>query len=322
MKTVIIIGGGISGLICSYIFKQQADVRVCVLEPGVVGGEFLSGGLKYIHRTDGMKALFDDLDIAYSEYAVKGGIMLRGNVLPYPGCFQGMPRAEIERIQSDHYRKTRRTEPGVHSRQAMNEPASTKPRSALRVDLQELIKTLSGKAAIYKERVIKIDSGAVYTANRRFFKYDYLVVTIPLWVLRDLVSWYVPHGMAMKLNITQVQPRTDKYAPWDYVYTPYTPANAVHRFSPHDSGYAVEVNGELDMLSLESDLNFIFNRGWYTQEITTGLKGHLLPLEQQPQWPSNVAPLGRFAQWDSRATADAVLDRAYKLRQEWFGAKR
>jgi hypothetical protein len=136
--------------------------------------------------------------------------------------------------------------------------------------------------------------------------------------VRELVSWYIPHGVAMKLNIANVQIRRDKYAAWDYVYTPYTPANAIHRFSPHNSEYAVEINGELDQLALESDLNFLFCEGWYIHSLQRNLKGHLLPLEQNFQWPGNVAPLGRFAQWDSRATVDTVHDEALKIGKRWF----
>jgi hypothetical protein len=104
---------------------------------------------------------------------------------------------------------------------------------------------------------------------------------------------------------------------FDYVYTPYTPADTVHRFSPNVGGYSVEANGILDRDRLQSDLAFIFPDGYVLEGIKEGLKGHLLPLPESVVWPDNVAPLGRFACWDSRVTADIVLRDAMELKQRW-----
>ena len=42
--------------------------------------------------------------------------------------------------------------------------------------------------------------------------------------------------------------------------------------------------------------------------------GHLLPLPAgPPEYPERVYPLGRFAQWESRATVDTVLERAVEI---------
>lgn len=80
----------------------------------------------------------------------------------------------------------------------------------------------------------------------------------------------------------------------------------------------MESNGELDREKLESDLNFIFREGWYIEDLREGLKGHLLDLEKEPEWPDNIAPIGRFAKWDPRATTDVTLEDAEALAQRWF----
>jgi len=318
---VIIVGGGISGLVCSYAFSKHPNLEITIFEPGKVGGEFLSGGLKYVHASDGVKGMFNDLRLGYSDYQVRGGIMLKGKVERYPKCFDSMTKEQAKRIQDDHYRKTRRAEPGKHSKKAMNDPAARGPRTALRCDFRRMIEKLEYRANVRKSKLMKIIDAAnyIWSDEGRIHPYDYLVLTIPLWVIRKCVNWYVPHGVAMKLNVIDVMgPRRDKYAQWDYVYTPYTPGDAIHRFSPKGEGYSMEVNGDLNMEDVRSDLNFIFSKGWYIKNVENGLKGHLLPLEQKPVLPDNVALLGRFAQWNSRATMDVVLDEAKALAERWL----
>jgi hypothetical protein len=317
MKNVLIIGGGISGLIASYVFKQNRSLNVKIMEPGQPGGEFTAGGLKYIHRTDAMAAMLSDLGMVFSNYPIHGGILLHGAVEPYPKVFSEMPKDRADRIRFDHYRKTRRHEPDEFASKAMNDPEDVEPRRAIRCDFQAMISELAGRCEFIKARLGRIEPQFVLSDQGDKFWYDYLVLTIPLWVIKSVAHFSVPEGHAMRLNVANVQVRKDPYAKWDYVYTPYTPANAIHRISPNDGGYSCEVNGELDKTALISDLNFIFKDGWYTLNVREGLKGHLLPLAERPDWPENVAPLGRFAKWDPRSTADVVLDDAAEIAKQW-----
>lgn len=315
---VLIIGGGVSGLVANYVMTR-GGLKPTILEPGAPGGEFAAGGLKYIHKTDAVQEMFDYLDIASSVYTVRGGIMLRGSIYLYPEALQEMPRREAERIQSDHFRKTRRTEPTLeYVSTSMNDPAALGPRRALRCDFQEMISELAdpsianivpaGLAKLDHQRNVAFDS----KGGRHF--YDIAIMTIPLWIVRATCSFYVPEGSTMRLNVAQVNPRRDRFVGFDYVYTPYTPEDTVHRFSPRGEGYSVEVNGELDNDKLASDLNFIFPDGYMIEGVREGLKGHLLPLPRPVQWPDNVKPIGRFAKWESRATTDVSLQDALNLK--------
>lgn len=316
---VVIVGGGVSGLVASHVFSDRG-AETMVIEAKTVGGEFLAGGLKYIHNSEGMCELFDDLEVPYSQYTVQGGIMLRGQVHPYPKVLQQLPKEEAAIIQADHYRKTRRTEGGDDSRKAMNDPAAVKPRRALRCHFPDMIKELARGADVVKGMLLRVKpkTNEIVLTDTRRIPYDKLILTIPLWVIKEAVPFYVPQGMAMSLNLVDVTPVRDRYAKWDYVYTPYTPANQVHRFSPKGRAYSVEINGTMDRVKLESDLSFIFTEGYGIETIREGLKGHLLPLEQQPEWPENIAPLGRFAKWDSRATTDVTLEDAKALADRWM----
>jgi hypothetical protein len=234
-----------------------------------------------------------------------------------------MSPEEALRVQADHYRKTRRAEPGINAKKAMNDPAAVKPRAALRTPFEDMVKLLAASAnkhgCILDQGVVAVGTRMVFTSKSQSLPYDYLVSTIPLWAMMRITPWKTPHGLAMNLNVIDVVPNKDEYSRWDYVYTPYTPAGAVHRISPNEAGYSVEGNGELDEVKLAEDLNFIFKGGWHIMKIQTGLKGHLLPLEESIDWPDNVAPLGRFAKWDSRATMDVTLEDAFKLGVKWFG---
>ncbi len=322
---LVIVGGGVSGLVASYVFQKYGKKSV-ILEPREPGGDFLLGGLKYIHATDAMGQMFDDLELPWSCYNINGGIMLRGVVQPYPKCFTQMEEDEARRIQADHFRKTRRTEPGKFGSKAMNDPAAARAsRRAIRCDFKDMVEKLVDRAVVSKVGIQAIDSkrNAVHLTNNEWVEYDKLILTIPLWVIRQMCDFYVPQGMAMSLNLIQITPRRDRYARWDYVYTPYTPGDAIHRFSPHGAGYTVEVNGEWNRQehAAMDDLGFIFGDGFVVEEVKSGAKGHLLELQERPAWPNNVFPLGRFAKWDPRATTDATLDDAHKLAKGWGWTK-
>jgi hypothetical protein len=319
MKRLAIIGGGVSGLVAAETFNMHGW-HTTLIEGGRLGGEFLAGGLKYIHKTDEMTALLKRLEVQYSAYNVRGGIHLRGEVLPYPQCFDDMEARDIARIQADHYRKTRRTGVGEDAERAMNDPAALGPRRALRCDFQDLIDTLSDVPDVIVESFAKrIDPerNVVHVADGTAVVYDALIITVPLWVIQKLVPFYIPEGMAMSLNVVQVTPRRDDYAGFDYVYTPYTPHDCVHRLSPARDGYSVEANGVLNHIDLHADLSFLFPDGFNVESIKEGLKGHLLPLDVEPDWPANIRPLGRFATWNPRATTDVTLSEVMAMAEEW-----
>lgn len=335
MKKVLIVGGGIAGLIANWTFKQHKNVEVSILEPGRVGGDFLAGGLRYIHATEEMVSMLSDNLVTYTNYQVSGGILLRGSVWPYPTVLKTMAVADRIRVQSDHYRKTRRTEPsGEDALKSMNDPESTGSRGALRADAGALIRKLESAATVLVDGAVAVETPqgthwprVLGTSGIRH-AYDYLVFTIPLWAVRRMVPWFVPEALALKLNIVNIDVTRDPLSKWDYVYTPYTPGGLIHRISPRDGGWTAEFNGDWiekddeTSLKLTSDLNFLFPNGWALNVVRKGLNGHLLPLDSAPEWPVNVRPIGRFAEWDPRATADVVLSNCWKLAKEWGFEKR
>jgi hypothetical protein len=305
-------------LVTNYVFKQYSGVDVVVMEPGELGGDFLKGGLKYIHRTDEMVALMGDLKLVFSNYSIRGGILLKGDVQPYPKALEEMPRDQARRIQFDHYRKTRRQEPTAFAERSMNDPENVAAKRAIRCDFGAFIQGLAGQAKVVRGRLARIEPERVITMNGNSHDYDYLVLTIPLWVIRQVSYFPLPEAHAMSLNLIRLKPRGDPFAKWDYVYTPYTPADAIHRVSHNGEGvYTCEMNGVYDPIASGSDLNFIFKDGYEPLHCINGLNGHLLPLTERPEYPDNVVALGRFAKWDPRSTLDVVLDDARACAEGW-----
>lgn len=321
MKRLLIAGGGISGLIANWVFRKGRDWDITIVEARTVGGDFTAGGLRYIHRTEEMVEMLHDLRLVYTNYTVQGGILLQGKVRPYPAHVQNLPKEEARRIQHDHYRKTRRTEPDSFASKSMNDPESVGARGALRCDPHDVVQALAARATkIVADVIERIEPGRVRLKSGASLPFDFLITTLPLWIARRLFWFPLPEALAMKLNVVTVEHQRNPYARWDYVYTPYTPEDLVHRISPNDGGTAVEFNGEWEDDTndrLTSDLNFLFPDGWTPLRVVKGANGHLLPLESKPSWPDNVRPLGRFAQWNPRATSDVVLKESINLFSEW-----
>ncbi len=328
-KRMVIVGGGISGLIASWVYTQVPGLDVIVLEPGKPGGDFAAGGLKYIHKTDAMEDLLKDLRITYTDYSVQGGILVHGVVEPFPGVLKGMDKSRALRIQHDHYRKTRRIEPDAFAARSMNDAESVGPRKALRCDMDRMLKSLIELAPFVKDGCMRIDANQVVGSSGAKYPFDYLLLTIPIWVIKTMVAFPLPDTMAIKLNFVMIDPpeKVDAYAQWDYVYTPYTPENLIHRLSPRDGGYTCEFNGAWadDAADgsnetndkLTSEFNFLFPGGWAIADVKKGLNGHLMPMTTKPIWPDNMRPIGRFAQWDPRATSDVVLATCLEQAKAW-----
>jgi hypothetical protein len=325
MKRVVIIGGGIDGLIASWVFSQVRGLEVKVLEPNRPGTDVVAGS-RYIHRTDPMADMLGDLGVVYTNYAVAGGIMLHGKIEHHPASLLTMDKERAIRIQRDYYRKTRRLEPADSSAagRAMNDPEAVGARKALRCDSFSLLRRLVARAPIVQDGVSIFENHCIRGLSGRHHSFDFCVVTSPLWQFNKLSNFELPEAMAAKLNRVEVdQLHTDQFAKWDYIYTPYTPEDLIHRVTQRDGGYTVEFSGQWQeeeddtSLRLTNELNHLFPEGWALNGITREASGHLLPLPFRPVWPEHVRPIGRYAAWESRATPDFVLASVYRLAREW-----
>jgi len=317
-KKVVIIGGDINGLLCGYLFRKY-NVDVVVIEDGQVAREFIHGGLEYVYNTEPITAILDELKMEYSGFPIRGGIMLREQVLRYPACFKDKKTTGVNRIKLDYFRKTRRVNSLVkNTKKAISDLLdTTRSRRAVRTDCEELVAKLSSSLNFVRATPMMLSENSVLTTKGRI-EFDFLVFTRPLWELRNLVHWEVPRCVAIRLGMAFVVPLGYPYSAWDYVLTPYTPANRIHRFFPFETGFKAEFSGGTNMYELQSDLNFIFKKGWYLQGVRDDFVGYLLPLTSKINWPHRFAPLGRLAKWDQKTTLDSTLVEVIELARKWF----
>jgi hypothetical protein len=333
VKKVVVVGGGVSGLLAGYVLNKAQGFDTMVIEANAPGGDFLKGGLKYIHKTPLMTSLLIDLGLAFTNHRVRGAILLKEEIKPYPGAFASMSRQDATRIQADHYRKTRRVEPDAFARRSMNDPDSAGPRWSLTCDPGEFVRSLHNRVRLVQDQVMRSHNPATGQSflegkSGVMYRYDYVIWTTPHWVTERVVSsdsrYRLGNAISMKLNIVSIEAKGDKYARWDYVYTPYTPEDLVHRISQRDGHYDCEFNGlwpDKDQVMTDritTEMNFLFNDGWaIATEPIRGIPGHLLPMREKDKIPDNARFLGRFSEWDPRATTDVVFQKLQDLLQEW-----
>lgn len=309
-----VIGNGLAGLIAAHSLRENG-ANVTIVETRQAEDDFFFASRR-IYSTPEMVDLLQRFELPFSEFIVRGGIMLRGFVWPYPLCFKGLSESQTERLHYDHFAKTIQSSPGQWAAGAMDE-AGTKPRRAIRCDIDTLANVLGRGVRRVKGTLQRIEEKVIVVGGYRY-GYDFLIVTLPLWEIFDRAFWYVPEAVALRLNVAFVVPRKDPFAKWDFVFTPYTPANSIFRVWPIGNGYACEFNGLINVDKLISDLNFIFPDGFAFAGLKQGLNGHLFPLSERLEWPANVAPVGRVAEWQ-QMTVDRVLKSSTKIAKKWFG---
>lgn len=195
-------------------------------------------------------------------------------------------------------------------------------------------------------------TGLVELKDGRKFGWTDLVTTVPLWVIRDLMrAWQViPEPVVNRLAVLtadcvfgpagQGRPTAVGRAlldGYDYVYTPFhptmnrvspvsPPAQPLNRLAVADMMLVAEFNwgdGGLTTDSCTDKLAWTVGASRVIHREMKMIPGHLIPFPRRDDggpgvvWPNRVHPLGRFAEWDSRATADVVLKRAFELREKF-----
>jgi hypothetical protein len=321
MKKVIIVGSDIYGMIANYILVKNG-LKPFVVDENLMGGDFLSGGFKYVKNCSPILRMFNELDLAYSDYSARGGILLRGGVKQYPNYLTELPLRISSKIKQDYYRKTRKAEPGRYFMSSMNESASSFYR-AVRCDFADLVFELSSFIDLYSSGVEKIDSkdNVLILRDGNCIKYDYLILTIPLWEIKEIVdeNFYIPSVEAMARNLITVSPVIDKFVRWDYIFTPYTPSDAIHIISSDGCDLTAEANGGWSKIekNVLEDLAYIFSDGYYIKKIEKGLKGHLMQNKCKSVLPNNVALIGKYSQWSQSMTIDKTFSSMGKILDRW-----
>lgn len=327
---IVILGSGMSGLLAAHALRGL-DHDITVIEAGNgPGGSFTGGGLKYLHSTGRMMELMEVLGIPFQTYVPRGGVLVGlfpqpwGNPQPKEG---GLTDLEVGAIQRLHWLRTRGTPKGFRQ-SCMNDPRGP-VQTALRCDHGAVIKALHERSVLggvnflFNERVKAIYSHNVELEDGSRVMFDRLVTTLPLPTMIKLMN---PHWDGAPPTLRQTVVARLSRLPtfmvadktpisWDYIYTPFdTLVTRVSRADTNGGGWEVEapvVNGNVPTATDFAE------HGWDVEPTTKVIAGHLVPLSARFPWPDKVIPVGRFAQWDSRATVDVVLDRVASLAEEY-----
>lgn len=330
---IIILGGGIAGLLGAYALRRA---KPTIIEAsGKLGGNFAAGGLKYIHDTPEIRQLLRELELPFEPYHPRAAIHVDGMEWPHPDHLMGVSPMKRYQIQFKHWIKTRASSIGFRE-DCMNNP--TGDHAALRCDHIELMRRLERKV---RDAGCEIRLGStvhsIAEGNARIhlqegvsgvsMGYDILIPTLPLGLLSKLAPWAsFPTADVTKLAIFELTlPIFTNAWDYDYMYTPE--AKWVSRLVwPNRGALMAEVPWHLpqgEAYPSQPTLNSV--TPWVVSILkdTFGIEGvctdsrfipgHLQPLTRMPDWPADWFPLGRFAQWDSRATADKVYARALAI---------
>lgn len=314
--STIILGGGIAGMLAAYALRWQRDVVLLEAAPKL-GGNYLAGGLKYLHGSPEMAELLDELNIVYTKREPIGAVRLIDGIHPHPEWIRTMAHLDADFIQMKHWIKTRGTDAGYKG-DCMNDPLG-EPEVAFMCDLQEMMRRLvelvSRSTTVHLScKLSSIGSRAARSDDGTLFWYDHLVPTIPIGSISNLTPHLkLPQGKTSRLMILNVHASKPE---WDYMYTPL--ARHISRLSWSGRHVQAEVplhdwqDDNEKLKQFVDEANELVPDATMV-EIGPIIPGHLLPLPVQPSWPKNWHPLGRFAEWNSRATADKVLSRARRI---------
>lgn len=284
---IVVTGADIAGLIANYILKVAGN-DVVVVDKEDPGESISIPIFKYVEGTKEVVALLDDMDVLFGDYSIKCGVMLRGKVVP---CKNNI----TESIHHAYWKKTRLTVPYVEDIKGITDPELYPKRKSVTFYWEGFLETLVKHASIQPNMISN---------------FDLHIATNPLWTYPEAGC---TDAMAVKVNLIQVKSKRERYIRWDVVYTPFTPENVIHKVYHNSESNICEFSGELDEEKLCSDLNFLFPEGWHQDGDIETTNGHLLPLSEDPVWPSNVVPIGRIAKWDERVTIMSIIHDCIEL---------
>ena len=296
---------------------NKPNLKVVVIEPATLGGAFKNSGLKYLRWDDHLASIVTQCGVAAVKQPVKGGVLVSAPpdapvAWDYPG---DMDERMVQSLQEEHYSMTRGTMEGFTydvmnfgGREQFKMVTTPMLCEALTADAQVIQSMISRIYPSDGSCYLKIGGGQMIEAGMTLW-------TPHLAFLARMMDETSIQTNALTLNVMVCEAMSEWWATHDYVYTS-TCAKKVHRISATDpiGSVQAEWNGEGLSEDVLSDLEAmdLLPR----MDTHKPLPGHLLPLSNKDKktikgWESHgIRPLGRFAEWDGRATVDKNI---YKL---------
>lgn len=319
--SVLVLGSGIEALIAAWVLRRHPHFKVSLLAGAQPGTEpDLPGALPEANHTKSMGRFLRHLDVPYSSYKPRDGVLIRDAILRWPEDVRKIGAKEAGRVHADClYKASRVASDGLH----VLAPRARDLDRRIRCSLEDLIGELVRGLEVRIDRVARIDERAVVGDAGRY-PFDFLVSTIPIWLFRERATFELPEVISARRTIAVVAPRDGtRFVRWDSVLTPYTPEGHVYRMTAFEHGYAVEASGRPSAARLTGDLNFLFPDGFHLRGVLTDLFTVPRFLHRADQMPAidRVAFVGRYAQVGGGTTLDVVVDETYKMMKFWGGRR-
>ena len=322
---IVVIGGGMAGLAAAAAFAGPG-VSVTIVDPSPPGGVFAQGGFKYFHDTPDSRRMLGAAELMLEgSVPVRGGILLDGEVRPYPEWLRDMPQPQAQSIMDQHYAKTRGGQRPVGGK-AMNDPFGDKP-GRLIFDPAKFIKGVLKRVTWLPMSVTMVTDEYVSNGSRGV-AYDFLINTLDVRLFAHLARRTVPElvehtekARTTDVTIFRVITDSDRLAGFDYIYTPFTHNDTIHRVSRGASWYDCETAKPMgkQLAGAFSDIGSIFSAKPLVTFAAT-IPGHVCPFEGEQAFTDSLRDhwimVGRFASWDGRCTVDKAFRQALDAKIE------
>jgi hypothetical protein len=315
-KRVAVIGDDVAALLAAYEVSRHG-YNVTIFHAGKIGIDAVKRP-QIVHSSGRFLKLLDRLQLVHSDYRTRIGILLKDKVQLYPNHLRDLGRDSGNNVRADLFEKSRLVK--HEYAEQLTDYEALVPKSAVRFNWYDFVESLGKGAALCGEKLVSVGTNELKTVYSRV-TYDFAFVTAPLWEMRHLTEWRLPDCTAVAVNSVNISSgKGDKFASWDNVWTPYTPEGLIHRLVQLEDGYNVHFSGSWDETTrprLVGDLNYLFPGGWHPNQSDVSAPGYMFPLAEEPVWPDNVCPLGRFAAWDQRSSLDVCLDQIHRTGRLW-----
>ena len=240
---VLVLGGGITGMAAAYLhWHYNSNTKVTIVT-NELGGEYFSGGLKYIHDTPATRKFITDLGFKPKVKKVNGALLQQFGILPYPECFLRENDQKRNFIQRSYWQKTRPETNIAFGSHCMNNPYANGEQLALEFDQEMANNMLETIKTYHKVEIKSIDDGYLrdmmsplygsYEKENVDFKWGKIIYTLPMQHLYNIVmncgSGF--RFIASNLIIFEVSLMDRANIWWDYLYVPYEEDGEFHRLS-------------------------------------------------------------------------------------------
>lgn len=324
----VILGTGVSGMVASLVLKTHGH-KITAIGPD--SGDFFQGGLKYFQHSPALEFALREAGVPYVEEKVYGGIFWENQLHLYPGFLRDSENGELRLIiMMMHYLKSRGTMDGFQPT-CMNDPFHDRSRSLV-INPTRMAQAAWDDVQLIRDMVVEVDLAGhqiwlendLSVSGENLVEYDQLFTSLLAKAFEKLtqntqsretaVSCLFPDLKGGFVDLYRIGKPGDGFLwhpNYEYIYTPLQ--KMISRLS-------VDLNQNCSFVEVPRPhgCNFVDISELVAEEVrqvlgrelqisyTGTIKGHIVEIDKPLEYPDGVLPIGRYAAWSSRETADIV----------------